>query len=324
MYPPPCGISGSPLMVVESPLMSDEKPRARRGESVPEDGPSTGKTLATAGKILLGLGLIIVIIVLLGGLRGRDGVSGHMGSGVTEAMIQSTGENSAAGEPLSTTSTSLTQLEQAEAENGYLAARASAGLGAEDIRVYDSIPPGSKLTHTFPRTGELDVVTTFLVKDEAVSDDGRRWYEVYLPVRPNGSTGWVRAEDVDTVRLDHHVRVRLEDYELDLFQNGKLVDTYPVGLGKEGTPTPGGTYYVTIKMRPSNPAGAYGQLAMGISGFSEQLPDWPGGGQVGIHGTNDESSVGSSVSHGCIRLHNEDILELNPSVPLGTPVFIER
>src|SRR5660397_212507 len=169
MYPPPCGISGSPLMVVESPLMSDEKPRARRGESVPEDGPPTGKTLATAGKILLGLGLIIVIIVLLGGLRGRDGVSGHMGSGVTEAMIQSTGENSAAGEPLGTTSTSITQLEQAEAENGYLAARASAGLGAEDIRVYDSIPPGSKLTHTFPRTGDLDVVTTFLVKDEAVS-----------------------------------------------------------------------------------------------------------------------------------------------------------
>jgi lipoprotein-anchoring transpeptidase ErfK/SrfK len=68
----------------------------------------------------------------------------------------------------------------------------------------------------------------------------------------------------------------------------------------------------------------YGVLAMGVSGFSEQLPNWPEGGQLGIHGTNDPSSVGKDVSHGCIRLYNEDILDLSEYVAYGTPVSIQE
>jgi len=49
-----------------------------------------------------------------------------------------------------------------------------------------------------------------------------------------------------------------------------------------------------------------------------------GPGQIGIHGTNDPSSVGRSVSHGCIRLSNAAITRLAQELPLGTPVTITR
>jgi lipoprotein-anchoring transpeptidase ErfK/SrfK len=41
-----------------------------------------------------------------------------------------------------------------------------------------------------------------------------------------------------------------------------------------------------------------------------------------LHGTNNPASIGQSVSHGCIRLRNEDIQTLYEMVPVGTPVFI--
>ena len=41
-----------------------------------------------------------------------------------------------------------------------------------------------------------------------------------------------------------------------------------------------------------------------------------------LHGTDQPASIGRSVSHGCVRLRNEDIEMLYQMVPVGTPVFI--
>jgi lipoprotein-anchoring transpeptidase ErfK/SrfK len=61
-----------------------------------------------------------------------------------------------------------------------------------------------------------------------------------------------------------------------------------------------------------------------LSGYSNVLTDFAGGdGVVGIHGTNDPSTIGKDVSHGCIRMTNENITKLAKSLPLGVPVVIQ-
>ncbi len=149
------------------------------------------------------------------------------------------------------------------------------------------------------------------------------WLRVYLPSRPNGSTGWVRAADVALAGLAYRLDVQTGAHQLRLYDFGKLMRVYPIAVGKADTPTPGGTFYLKELIRPTNGGGIYGPYAFGLSGFSNALSSFGGGEAViGLHGTNDESSIGRDVSHGCIRLHNADITALSKLLPLGTPVRI--
>ena len=66
----------------------------------------------------------------------------------------------------------------------------------------------------------------------------------------------------------------------------------------------------------------YGPLAFGTSARSAVLTDWPGGGFVGIHGTNRPELIPGRVSHGCIRMRNRDIERLGRLMPVGTPIII--
>jgi hypothetical protein len=149
------------------------------------------------------------------------------------------------------------------------------------------------------------------------------WLHVYLPARPNGSTGWVRAADVEVRGVTYRVDVLRSAHQLRLFEREHLVKTFPVAIGTRDTPTPGGTFYLKELIRPTNRGGVYGPYAYGLSGFSDVLTNFSGGeGVIGIHGTNDPSVIGSDVSHGCIRLRNDDITYLAQRLPLGTPVRI--
>ncbi len=151
------------------------------------------------------------------------------------------------------------------------------------------------------------------------------WLEVNLPVRPNGSTGWIRATDVDVVPVNYRVVVALRSFRITVFRGDEVILSEPVGLGTSSTPTPGGKYYIKELLKPPNPRGAYGPYAYGLSGFSNVLTSFAGGdGVVGIHGTNDPSSIGRSVSHGCIRMSNSGISTLAKMLPLGTPVEIQQ
>ncbi len=83
--------------------------------------------------------------------------------------------------------------------------------------------------------------------------------------------------------------------------------------------TPVGLFYVQWKFDPTwEVLGAY---AFETSGYSK-LSDWPGGGVVGVHGTNAPWLLGQAVSHGCVRMANRDIQYLRSVVPVGTPVKI--
>jgi RNA polymerase sigma factor (sigma-70 family) len=155
------------------------------------------------------------------------------------------------------------------------------------------------------------------------------WLQVLLPVRPNGSTGWIRAEHASVVTHDFRIVVELGAHRITAYQGREVLLSEPIGVGTRDAPTPGGLYYIKELFQPLDangrlhPDGPYGPYAYGLSGFSEVLFDFAGGdGQFGIHGTNDPSGLGRDVSHGCIRMSNTGITLLAKTLPLGVPVEI--
>lgn len=108
------------------------------------------------------------------------------------------------------------------------------------------------------------------------------------------------------------ITVNIENHTLTLYKNEKVLKQYPVAVGKPQTPTPKGHYKIINKA--VNPGGAFGVRWLGLN--------IPRGG-YGIHGTNNPNSIGKSISHGCIRMYNKDVIELSNLVPIGTPVTIE-
>jgi lipoprotein-anchoring transpeptidase ErfK/SrfK len=192
----------------------------------------------------------------------------------------------------------------------------AATVTGSSIAVHDG--PGGAQTSSLDNPLPSGAPLTFLL----VEDHGE-WLNVLLPVRPNGSTGWVRAADVVLEGVPYRLDVRTADHQLDLYEFDRLVRSYPVGIGKTDTPTPGGTFYLKELLEPPDKTGLYGPFAYGLSGFSTTLDTFAGGEAViGLHGTNDPTSIGKDVSSGCIRLRNEDITELTTFLPLGTPVRI--
>ncbi len=153
-------------------------------------------------------------------------------------------------------------------------------------------------------------------------DTGNAWFEVYLPIRPNGTTAWVHGSEVRVQERTERIEVDLSDRILERYRDGELLDRFVVAVGAQKTPTGMGTFFVWVKVpfRPPHPA--YGVFALGLSGFSPALSDWPGEGRMAIHGTPNPGDRGRPVSHGCVRVYNPDMARLT-DVPLGTPVIIE-
>ncbi len=147
------------------------------------------------------------------------------------------------------------------------------------------------------------------------------WLQVQLPMRPNGSTGWIQSSEVELASLSYALHVSTADRTVTLTRNGEQLEVFDAAIGTGDTPTPTGEYFITELLRPTNEG--YGPYAFGISAFSEVLTSFGGGpGQIGLHGTPDESSIGQAASHGCIRLNNDDISRLAEILPLGTPITI--
>ncbi|MGB3762403.1 MAG: L,D-transpeptidase [Ornithinimicrobium sp.] len=154
---------------------------------------------------------------------------------------------------------------------------------------------------------------------------GTAWTQVQLPVRPNGSTGWVRSSEISLSSHSYRIDIDLGGHEIVVTNAGNEVLRSPIGVGRADRPTPGGDYFITELLQPPDPDGLYGPYAYGLSGYSDVLMDFRGGeGVIGIHGTNEPDLVGTDVSSGCIRLPNAEITRLVDAVglPLGTPVTI--
>ena len=146
-----------------------------------------------------------------------------------------------------------------------------------------------------------------------------------LPVRPNGSTGWIKLSKVSLAGHDFRVLIDLHTHHLTAWNANRVVLRTPVGVGRAVTPTPSGLYYITELLRQPDPTGVYGPYAFGLSAHSNVLNEFAGrDGILGIHGTNFPRGIGTNVSHGCIRMSNKAIRKLARTLPVGTPVRITR
>lgn len=164
-----------------------------------------------------------------------------------------------------------------------------------------------------------------LVLLDTVRDTGSAtWYRVWLALRPNGSRGWIREGDLGFYTTPARIVIDLSERQLVVYRRGRWIESYPVAIGRPGLDTPTGFFFVNQKLRPPARGGPYGVLALGISAFQPALPNWPEGGPVAIHGTNEPHLIGKAVSHGCVRMHNRDILDVSEMVPAGSPVVIKE
>jgi lipoprotein-anchoring transpeptidase ErfK/SrfK len=157
---------------------------------------------------------------------------------------------------------------------------------------------------------------------DTVRGPGGLWYEALLPVRPNGTTGFIPSTSVRLLTTPYRLKVDRARFTLELWKGCGLEERFPIGIGTGQTPTPVGRFYLVALLKPPTPDSIYGTYAYGLSAFTDSLDDWAGDGVIGLHGTNDPSSIGRPSSHGCIRMRNRDIARLVDVLPLGTPIDI--
>ena len=197
-------------------------------------------------------------------------------------------------------------------------------VASEDVTAY-SRPRGSgSILAVFPAELPWGSPTSFLIQEAYRDAANRTWLKVMLPRRPNGTTGWIRQDQVRLRPVVHEVEVDLSSRTARLLRDGRTEHSWPVGIGRQATPTPTGRFYLTVKLRPPQISSVYGAWALGLSAYSDVLDQFgTGDGQIALHGTSDPSDLGREVSNGCVRLANRAIASLAETLPLGSPVTIQ-
>lgn len=150
------------------------------------------------------------------------------------------------------------------------------------------------------------------------------WVQALLPQRPNGATGWVPTSQVQLSQTTYRIQVSLRNHRLTVLHGADVELQTKIATGASATPTPRGTFYVTDLVQVPRDQAAYGPYAFALSGYSPTLRSFDGGdAELALHGTNEPWLLGTSASHGCIRMSNAAIAELAQVLPLGTPVIID-
>jgi lipoprotein-anchoring transpeptidase ErfK/SrfK len=176
-----------------------------------------------------------------------------------------------------------------------------------------------RVLHEFRKDFRLQIV---LAVAQARGPHRGRWVKLSLPGRPNGGRGWVPRAALELNRVQRRIVIHRGARVLEVrrISDGRVLFRAPVAVGKPGAETPlGRNYYVSARFVPKN--AFFGSYALETSAYS-RLSEWPGGGVVGIHGTDHPELIGQAVSHGCIRMLNRDIDRLRRLAPLGTPIDI--
>ncbi len=162
----------------------------------------------------------------------------------------------------------------------------------------------------------------YLLLSRWTSPAGKEWVRIRIPKRPNGRTGWIPREALGPFNV---VRTQLivnrKTLRATLYERGRAIWSARIGIGALGTPTPGGKFWIREKFRFKDTP-IYGTHALGTAAYAPTLSDWPNGGVVGLHGTNQPELIPGRPSHGCVRIRNDEIARLYRLIPLGTPLLI--
>ncbi len=175
--------------------------------------------------------------------------------------------------------------------------------------------------HFLTEDGQAEVYLA--LRETHVAETGVTWVEISVPQRPNGGTGWVPASALGALHVaTGRLVVSRSQLRATLYdQAGHVTWSAPVGIGRPSLPTPAGHFYVREKLRAIN-SPAFGPYAIATSAYAPTLSEWPGGGIIGIHGTDAPQLIPGHPSHGCVRMRNADITRLWHLIEIGTPVDI--
>jgi len=196
-------------------------------------------------------------------------------------------------------------------------------IAARSVEAKASPSLGAPTIASFARINAQGAPQVFDLVKEMVGTHGEVWYRALLPMRPNGTMGFIQARVLRLSQTPYRIVVSRAHLTLTLWSGCQVVRRYRIGLGTLDTPTPVGTFYLTSLLKPPVPNSVYGAYAYGLSAYSNAITTWKWGGMIGLHGTNDLSSIGKRMSHGCIRMRNGDIRSLVRMLPLGTPIEID-
>lgn len=150
--------------------------------------------------------------------------------------------------------------------------------------------------------------------------------QVQVPVCPNGTTGWIKAEGLQEATTDLRIEVSLSWFRLKMFDGEDFSSTCPWRSAPTRAAHPYRHLLRTTTLIQGYPQpSAYGIAAIGAFGLlrgPRELRRRPA--QIAIHGTYDDAAIGTRVSNGCIRMSNADIQSLVDQLPqhLGVPVTI--
>lgn len=187
-----------------------------------------------------------------------------------------------------------------------VAVRSAPNGTAREIDVLHQFRPDNRPTIVFAVRSRRDL-------------GGRTWYRIHVPARTNVRKGWIDAATVELQPVSMRIVVDRSARTLTLYDRARLRFQTKVAVGKPGTETPTGDFYVRAGFKAVEPwLGAY---ALETSAYSK-LSEWPGGGIIGIHGTPQPELLGQAVSSGCVRVSNAAVLTLARLVPMGAAVSI--
>jgi lipoprotein-anchoring transpeptidase ErfK/SrfK len=173
-----------------------------------------------------------------------------------------------------------------------------------------------RILHQFRADYRFQVVQAL---DQTTAADGKTWFRISVPMRPNGTTGWIPAGTVALKPTQNRIVVNRGRRFIEVYRGDRRLLHAKVAVGAPGRETPLGEFYVTARFVPDDPF--LGVFALETSAYS-RLTEWPGGGVVGIHGTSKPWLLGQAVSHGCVRVSNATALALKRLAPTGTPISI--
>jgi lipoprotein-anchoring transpeptidase ErfK/SrfK len=235
----------------------------------------------------------------------------------TRALAGSTGTTTTTAS--TTAPTTTTKKSSGEVESVFPAA---GQLNVNSVAVRKTPTPSAhviKVLHAFRPDYRPQEV---LAVRNTVGSGGTFWYRISIPMRPNGTYGWIPANTVSLKPAHSQIVVNLRRRTIDIYRFGKHKWHGKVAIGAPGRETPVGHYFVAARFVPYHDP-FLGVFAVETSAYSK-LTEWPGGGVVGIHGTSLPQLLGKAVSHGCVRVSNATARKLKTYAPLGTPIWIRK
>ena len=225
--------------------------------------------------------------------------------------------------PTTTTSSSTTtEPDTALSADPFRTVVATARSSIGALVAYEE-PDGAPMALPFvvPNPHQFGGPLTLMVTEGDIGDE---WVKVQLPIRPNGTEGWIPTEHYALGETFMRSEVILGSTSVRVFDGDRLITETQAAIGTDATPTPVGTFYVASKRRNPPEEQHLGEWSIVLSSFSEVLDTFSDGLPViAIHGTHHpDDELGQGISNGCVRVTNDVMQLLAEHLPLGAPVII--